>query len=168
MVRGFHLGLGANLGDPAAQLRGALAHMAGALEIRAVSRFFQSPAFGVEDQPDFVNAVATVGFDGPPQLLLAYLLEVEREGGRIRDRRWGPRTLDLDILSMQGPGGPESYSGWQLEIPHPGILLRAFVLAPLRDVDPGWRHPVSRIGIEEAWSCLPERDRLGTSPLPGT
>lgn len=165
MGRRFHLGLGANLGDPAAQLRDALARMGGALGIRAVSRFFRSPAFGVEDQPDFVNAVATVDFDGPPQLLMAYLLEVEREGGRIRDRRWGPRTLDLDILAMEGADGPETYSGWQLEIPHPGILLRAFVLAPLRDVDPGWRHPVSGIGIEEAWSSLPERDRLGTTPL---
>jgi len=97
------------------------------------------------DQPDYFNAViaADVG-EFAPQELFAKLQSVERAFGRERRERWGPRTLDLDIVSMDGFEG--EFGG--LILPHPRVQERAFVLAPLAEIAPGWRHP--RLGLTAA------------------
>lgn len=135
------IGLGANLGDAADTLRKAveaLDHREG-INVREVSRFYRTPAWGREDQPDFINAVALLETSLTPRALLERLLAVETEFGRHRPdgERWGPRTLDLDLLLygdvvIDEPG---------LRVPHPHLHERAFALVPLLDVLPEARIP---------------------------
>ncbi|MFT3762003.1 MAG: 2-amino-4-hydroxy-6-hydroxymethyldihydropteridine diphosphokinase [Pseudoxanthomonas sp.] len=130
------VGLGANLGDAAATLRSALRELdelPGTRRLRA-SRLYRTPAWGVEAQPDFVNAVAEVETALDARRLLDGLLGIERRHGRDRSReeRWGPRTLDLDLLlygdaRLDEPG---------LRVPHPLMHRRAFVLLPLLEIAP--------------------------------
>ncbi len=131
------IGLGANLGDAAATLRAAfdaIAELAGT-RLVAASPLYVTPAWGLEDQPDFVNAAARVETALAPAALLAALLEIERRFGRDRSReqRWGPRTLDLDLLLY----GDAVIDLPGLQVPHPRLHERAFALVPLADVAPG-------------------------------
>lgn len=153
------------MGRASATLRAAWRRLASEVEVRATSAAYLNPAWGVTDQPDFLNAVVRVRFPAHPQLLMQWLLEVEREFGRVRKRRWGPRRLDLDILAVHGRALGPGYQGHLLEIPHPGIMVRPFVLAPLLELDPGWRHPVTDQPAQEAWEALPEAERKGVQPL---
>lgn len=155
------VGLGANMGASACVLRRALDALGHAGTLEAVSRFFLSRPYGVTDQPDFVNAVARVELPGWPQEVLARLHELEEAFGRRRVRHWGPRTLDLDLLSYRD----WSYQGWELTVPHPEIERRAFVLEPLRDVDPGWVNPNTGRSVEEALAALPAEERAALIPL---
>lgn len=135
-----YVGLGANLGDPAAQLRAALEAIAAleATQILATSRFYRSAPMGPPDQPDYCNAVCQVQTALEPRDLLDALIGIERFAGRIRGgARWGPRRLDLDLLHVEGvtmdvPG---------LHLPHPGIAARNFVLVPLAELAPALRIP---------------------------
>ena len=104
-----------------------------------VSRFYANPAMPAGSGPDFVNAVAAVETAQTPAELLATLLGIEHEFGRRRERFNEPRTLDLDILDYEGliQDGPD------LRLPHPRMHERAFVLVPLQEVAPAWRHHVS-------------------------
>ncbi|MFT4045200.1 MAG: 2-amino-4-hydroxy-6-hydroxymethyldihydropteridine diphosphokinase [Solimonas sp.] len=137
------IGLGANLGDPAARLRWALTRIAGLGAIEAQSPLYRSAPMGPPGQPDFCNAVAIVRTGLAPVDLMQALLAIERETGRVRGVKWGPRTLDLDLLDFDGtkldlPG---------LHLPHPGIANRNFVLAPWADIAPDAVIPgVGRIG----------------------
>lgn len=129
------IGLGANLGQPRAQLQTALARIAVLPGVRliAVSSFYRSAPVGPAEQPDYVNAVAELEVDLPPEALLAALLSVEREAGRIRTgERWGPRVLDLDVLHLEGV----AWSGPTLRLPHPELQHRAFVLVPWAEIAP--------------------------------
>jgi 2-amino-4-hydroxy-6-hydroxymethyldihydropteridine diphosphokinase len=130
-----YIGLGANLGDREATLTRAielLGERAG-VEVVAVSSFRETDPVGYLDQPRFLNAAACLDTYLTPQELLATLLEIERELGRVREgQRYGPRTVDLDLLLMDGlvldePG---------LELPHPRLHERAFALEPLAELDP--------------------------------
>ncbi len=130
------IGLGANLGDAADTLRKAveaLDHREG-ITVREVSRFYRTPAWGREDQPDFINAVALLETSLTPRALLERLLAVETEFGRHRPdgERWGPRTLDLDLLLY----GDAVIDEPGLRVPHPHLHERAFALVPLLDVLP--------------------------------
>lgn len=130
------IGLGANLGDAAATLCAAfdaIAELAGT-RLVAASPLYVTPAWGLEDQPDFVNAAARVETALPPAALLEALLEIERRFGRDRSReqRWGPRTLDLDLLLY----GDAVIDLPGLQVPHPRLHERAFALVPLADVAP--------------------------------
>jgi 2-amino-4-hydroxy-6-hydroxymethyldihydropteridine diphosphokinase len=130
------IGLGSNLADPAAQVAAAFAaldRLPGST-VRARSRLYRCAAWGVRDQPDFVNAVAQIETTLSPRALLDALLEIERAFGRDRSRaeRWGPRVLDLDLLlyaaqRIDEPG---------LRVPHPHLHERAFVLVPLAEIAP--------------------------------
>lgn len=114
------------------------------LKLVAASRLVETKPFGRPNQPNFVNAVAAIETHLPPLALLARLHAIERAAGRRRTIRWGPRTLDLDILDYRGlvlPGGRASTMRGTLVLPHPGIAERVFVLGPLAEVAPGWRHP---------------------------
>lgn len=128
------IGLGSNLGDAASRVRAAVGVLAGLPETAAgpVSSLYRSAPVGVTDQPDFCNAVAGVDTALPPLDLLASLQAVERDHGRVRTRRWGPRTLDLDILLY----GDEVIDEPALTVPHPRLHERGFVLIPLAEVAP--------------------------------
>ena len=138
-----HIGLGANLGDPAARLRWALQRLAALGQLEAQSPLYRSAPMGPADQPDYCNAVCILQTELTPRALMDALLAIERETGRIRDEKWGPRTLDLDLLHVDGVAMDES----SLHLPHPGIATRNFVLWPWADVAPDIEVPgVGRIG----------------------
>lgn len=130
-----YIGLGANLVEPVAQLQAAVTAL-GQLpetELVQVSRFYSSKPMGPQDQPDYVNAVAALDTRLTPLALLHALQQIELAHGRQRKaERWGPRTLDLDILlfGMQQIDHPE------LTVPHYGMQLREFVLYPLAELAP--------------------------------
>ncbi len=130
------IGLGANLGDAAATLREAIAELARLpdTELLRASRLYRTPAWGRTEQPDFINAVALVETGLPARDLLDSLLATERAFGRIRldGERWGPRTLDLDLLLY----GEETIDEPGLRVPHPHLHERAFALLPLAEVAP--------------------------------
>jgi 2-amino-4-hydroxy-6-hydroxymethyldihydropteridine diphosphokinase len=124
-----YVGLGANLGDREASIRRA-AELIGA---RRLSTIIETEPWGITDQPDFLNAVAEVETDAGARVLLDRLLEVERELGRVRDgKRWGPRTIDLDLLLY----GSEKSDLAALQLPHPRLHERLFVLLPLAELAP--------------------------------
>ena len=135
------IGLGANLGDAAATLREAIAALARlpATELLRTSRLYRTPAWGRTEQPDFINAVALVETALPPRELLDALLVVERSFGRVRldGERWGPRTLDLDLLLY----GDQVIDEPGLRVPHPHLHERAFALLPLVEIAPNARIP---------------------------
>ncbi len=152
------LGLGANLdhpvhGPPRATLEAALAALdaAGIAVIRR-SRWFRSAPVPVSDQPWFVNGVAALRSQLGPAELLAVLHEVEAGFGRVRRRRNEARILDLDLLAY---GARVSAPGEQPVLPHPRLAERAFVILPLAELEPEWRHPVSGLSAAELARRLP-------------
>ena len=133
MVRAL-LGLGGNLGDPVANMRRALQAIDARedVTVTAVSRLYRTPPWGKLDQPWFVNACAAVETTLGPRALLDLCLETERALKRERRERWGPRTIDLDVLDYAGA----PYEDAELSLPHPRMGLRAFVLVPLAEIAP--------------------------------
>lgn len=131
------IGVGSNLDDPAARVRAGLAALAALPDTRLLlaSSLYANPPLGEAPQPDYVNAVAGLLTQLPARALLDALQAVERAAGRDRARepRWGPRRLDLDILSY----GLQRIDEPGLQVPHPGIPQRNFVLFPLLEVAPG-------------------------------
>jgi 2-amino-4-hydroxy-6-hydroxymethyldihydropteridine diphosphokinase len=130
------VGLGANLGEAARTLREALCELDALPDTRLLraSRLYRTPAWGVEAQPDFINAVAQLDTALDPRELLDALLALERAHGRDRAResRWGPRTLDLDLLLY----GDRHIDEPGLRVPHPHLHERGFVLLPLAEIAP--------------------------------
>lgn len=147
MTRAY-IGLGANLGDRAAMLRAALEQLAAEpdVELVAVSAFHQTDPVGLVNQPRFLNAAAAVETELPARALLDRLLGIERRLGRTRDGpRFGPRTIDLDLLLY----GDEEIAEPDLCVPHPRLHERLFALEPLAEIDPQLavpgRGPLARI-----------------------
>ena len=132
MHRAF-IALGANLEDPAAQVRAALADLTGCGDIAlvAASSLYRTAPIGA-DGPDYINAVAAVDTPLPPAGLLSRLFAVEAHFGRTRSYRNAPRTLDLDLLLYDD----QMLDGPELTLPHPRLHLRAFVLVPLAEIAP--------------------------------
>lgn len=128
------LGLGSNLDDPPARLREALERVDGLKGVRLlrVSPLYRSPPWGPVAQPHFVNAVAELEVVIDAETLLQALLGVEQAMGRTRHERWGPRRIDLDLLHMDG----EQRCGERLQLPHPRLAERCFVLRPWLDLQP--------------------------------
>ena len=151
-----YIALGANIpgpaGPPRATLEAALARLAAA-GVHAVrrSRWYRSPAWPDPADPEFVNAVVEVETALPPAALMALLHAVEAALGRLRAAPNAARAIDLDILDYRGAveAGPEGPV-----LPHPRLHVRAFVLLPLAEIAPGWRHPVSRRAIGELIAAL--------------
>ncbi len=129
------VGLGANLGDPLAQMRAAIDAIARlpATRVSSVSSVYRSAPVGYLDQPDFYNAVVALDTRLPPQALLDALLAIEQDGGRTREFRNAPRLIDLDLLLY----GDEVVELPHLTVPHPRLAGRAFVLLPLAEIEPG-------------------------------
>jgi len=128
MTRAY-VGLGANLGDREATIRAALAELPGLV---AVSELRETDPVGVVDQPAFLNGAAALETELSARELLDALLALERELGRARRERWGPRTIDLDLLLY----GEERIDEPGLTVPHPRLHERRFALEPLADLDP--------------------------------
>jgi 2-amino-4-hydroxy-6-hydroxymethyldihydropteridine diphosphokinase len=154
-----YIGLGANLGDPPAQLRSALdalRHTPG-IEVTAVSGFYRTAPLGPSAQPDYCNAVCAVRTALSPEALLDALQRIERAAGRVRDgRRWGPRVLDLDLLLFEG----HTLQTARLSLPHPQLHLRAFVLVPLAEIAPDLPIP----GLGTVQGLLAQVNRCGVKP----
>ncbi len=128
------IGLGGNLGDPLAAMREALkkidAHKHCA--VVCVSSVWRTPPWGLTDQPDFLNACAKLSTSLSPRAFLDLCLKIELDLKRVRDVRWGPRSIDIDILFF----GDQEISEPGLVVPHPRIADRAFVLVPLAEIAP--------------------------------
>lgn len=160
------VGLGANLpgpgGSPRATLEMALAALGRrGVRIAARSPFYESAPVPPSDQPWYVNAVARVETELPPAELLRLLLAVEADLGRVRGVRNAPRAVDLDLLAY----GERVERAPGLVLPHPRLHERAFVLRPLADIAPGWRHPVTGQDVAALLRALPAGQAV--RPLPG-
>ncbi|GAA1019546.1 MULTISPECIES: 2-amino-4-hydroxy-6-hydroxymethyldihydropteridine diphosphokinase [Amycolatopsis] len=149
------LSLGSNLGDRLGYLRSAVDAVRPALV--AVSGVYETKAWGVEDQPDFLNALCIV--DDPARDHWAWLRAgqaAEQAAGRVRELRWGPRTLDVDIVTVQGVLSDDP----ELLLPHPGTPDRASVLIPWLEIDPDAEVP-GHGRAADLLARLPEADRAG-------
>jgi len=180
------IALGANLpsraGAPEATLRAAMGRLRreGARGLR-VSRFYRTPCFPPGAGPDYVNAAASLRFEGGPERLLERLHVIEAAFGRARVQRWGQRTLDLDLIAAGATVLPDraTFRRWcelapdqqaqsapdELILPHPRLQDRAFVLVPLADVAPDWRHPVLGKTVREMLSELAQEEVAAAVPL---
>lgn len=148
------LGLGGNIGDVAAAFVHALSRLAEApgVKLTHASSVYRTPPWGKRDQPPFLNMAALVETTLPARALLALCLDIERALGRRRLERWGPRTLDIDILAY----GEARIDEPDLKIPHPRLAERAFALAPLAELAPHLR-----IEGREVAQWLARADRTG-------
>jgi 2-amino-4-hydroxy-6-hydroxymethyldihydropteridine diphosphokinase len=154
-----YLGLGGNLGEPAKSM-GAALRMLDAdplTRVVAVSSLYRTPPWGKTDQPDFLNATAEVSTSHSPRELLDLCLEAEQRLKRVRQERWGPRLIDIDILVF----GDRAVDEDGLEIPHPRMLERAFVLAPLAEIAPEFVMKGKKLS-----DWLAEADTAGIERLP--
>jgi len=146
-----YLSLGSNIGDRETHLRDAIAQLAAEGRVVAVSSFYETEPVEVTDQAWFLNCAVALETTDTPEQLMAALLRIEREMGRQRVQRKGPRTIDLDILLF----GDEIIESPDLTIPHPAMHQRRFVLAPLAEIAPEVRHPILKKKIRELLDALP-------------
>ncbi len=142
--------LGSNLpgpwGTPQQTVMRALSALgAWPISLVAASTLIVTEPFGRKNQPPFVNAVARIETHLSPDALMRRLHMIEREAGRQRRLRWGPRTLDLDLLDYHGLSRRKrTHSIRPLVLPHPGMAERLFVMEPLQQVVPDWKHPLTK------------------------
>ena len=150
------IGLGSNLGDPVRICLDALDLLQKHPAIRIVkaSSLYSTKPVGFSGQDWFVNGAVLCETSLEPLDLLDFLLDLEKSFGRVRTIRWGPRTLDLDILFY----GNRQTDLPNLKIPHPQMQDRLFVLVPLAEIEPEWVHPVSGLRVREMLDLLLQRD----------
>ena len=169
-------------GLPARTMARALADLTGPdLRLVAVSRFYRSPAFPAGSGPDYVNGAALVGTSLTAEALLDRLHRIEAQAGRVRTGRWQARVLDLDLIGMDDlvlPDAP-TLRLWidldpalqarqapdRLILPHPRLQDRAFVLMPLAEIAPLWRHPLTGQSVIAMLAALPPADRSEIRPI---
>ncbi len=145
------IALGSNIGDRLGTMRQAVMLLEErSLRISASSDVFETPPWGMENQPRFLNACVLAETDILPRALLELLLNIESDLGRIRRYKWGPREIDLDLLFYDDQVFNES----GLVLPHPQMHRRAFVLVPLVQIAPDWSHPVLGKSIRELAGSL--------------
>lgn len=149
------IGIGSNLGDAKANVRRALVRLEELGTVVARSSLYRSEPWGVTHQPGFVNAAALVRTELEPRALLDALKRIERDEGRTAGPRWGPRVLDLDILTYDDRCVDEP----DLVIPHARLRERAFALVPLAELDPRWRDDVAALGRGEREAVVELDDR---------
>ncbi len=180
------LALGANLpsvwGKPAETLSQAIVHLSERVGVTArSSRFFATPAYPLGSGPEFVNAVWALDADVSPRHLLDICHRIEADARRARDTRWGPRTLDIDVIACGDLILPnlEQHNFWRtlplgeqiksspvdMIVPHPRLQDRPFVLVPMMDVAPDWRHPVLGLTTAQMLEQLPASEIRAVRPL---
>lgn len=154
-----YLGVGSNMGNREAYVEGAVKALKEhpLIEVKKISSIMETPAYGGVEQGDFLNGVLEIETLLGPRELLEALEEIENRAGRKRTVRWGPRTLDLDILFYDRL----CMETEDLVIPHPDLENREFVLAPLKEIAPWLRHPVSKKTVWELLDKLREREGAG-------
>lgn len=160
------LGLGANLGEPVRQLARAVAALGDEVRIAAVSSVYRSEPVGFAEQPDFCNVVVRGRTALGPLALLQRAKEVEAALGRRRTFRDAPRTIDIDVLAY----GDRVMRTEALTLPHPRLHLRGFVLHPLAEIAPEWRHPVLGRTAGELLAAAVDLERVewvGALPVAG-
>jgi 2-amino-4-hydroxy-6-hydroxymethyldihydropteridine diphosphokinase len=140
-----YLALGSNLGNRLANLKQAVAALSPQLDVKAKSHVYETPPWGYEDQPRFLNQVVKAKTYLEPEPLLKHLKRLEVTLGRIASFQNGPRLIDIDILFYDGL----IVNTASLVIPHPRLHERGFVLLPLMDIDPDLVHPVNKKSIRE-------------------
>jgi len=159
LSRRVYLGLGSNLGNRVARLVDALdALVAGGIQIDAVSALYETPPWGVTEQPSFLNAAASGETALPAAAILELAKHIEADAGRDFDApRWTARPIDVDILLIEG----ETIATETLTVPHPLMHERGFVLIPLVDVAANVDHPGQRQTIGQLAGALPDSERTG-------
>ena len=167
-ARAAYLSLGANLGNREETLREAVRRLAAADGVKtlAVSSLYETEPWGKKDQPSFLNIAVSLQTTLSPEELLALTQAVETELGRVRHERWGPRTIDVDILHVEGV----ERNSPTLTLPHPYMTERAFVLVPLAEIAPAlavkgktveaWRDATGSEGV----TCVTENEQQKKEP----
>ncbi len=146
-----YLSLGSNLGERAANLRRAIDELRELGEVVAISSFYETEPMEVTDQPWFLNCAVALKTDLMPRQFLSRVLKIEEKMGRRRIRPKGPRMIDIDILLF----GNSVIHTPQLDVPHPAMHQRRFVLQPLAEIAPEVRHPVFKKKVRELLEALP-------------
>jgi len=138
-MKGVYIGLGSNLGDPEAQIRAAITALNECDEVSVIaqSSLYSSQPMGPQDQPDYINAVVEIDTTLFAHDLLNQLQHIEQQQGRVRERHWGERIIDLDMLVY----GNNILDDDRLQVPHPGMTSRSFVLYPLAEIAPDLNIP---------------------------
>ena len=150
------IGIGSNLGDRISYCKQAIGGISRFARITEASSLYETDPVGNEDQPEFINCVAEIDTELSPQELLNQLNMVEEKLGRVRDEKWGPRTIDLDIIFY----GQDVIEDENLEIPHPRAHLRRFVLEPLCDIAPDFVHPKFNVSVLELLNKIRDDKRV--------
>lgn len=157
MIFNVYLGLGTNLGDKAQNLKTAIElienEIGGCIKQSAV---YYSTAWGIKEQPDFLNQVILIQTKFPPLRLIQKILDIENQMGRTRRIKWGERLIDIDILIMDAIVLHTS----NLTIPHPYISERIFVIKPLAEIAPDFQHPIYRKNFETLLSTCSDTTSL--------
>jgi len=136
----YHIGLGSNIGNLKQNLKNAISNITSTCDITLLSQsnLYTTKAWGYTDQPDFLNAVIKIETNYQPLDLLHVLQNIETQMGRVRNSKWGPRIIDIDILFCDDL----IFQTSELTIPHPYAHERDFVLKPMCDIDPDYIHPI--------------------------
>ncbi len=158
MLHTAYIGIGSNLGSPAENCLKAIEHLNAHSDLTLLtqSSLYQSEPFGLPDQDWFVNAAIQLTTGLSPEDLLQACLSIEQSMGRTRNEKWGPRIIDLDILFYDDLILKQD----GLEIPHPGIPERSFVLEPMNEIAPDLIHPSLKISVQELLDKIPSPQEI--------
>lgn len=151
-----YLSIGTNIGDRKVNVRNALCLLSDYCNIIQISKAYRTKPYGYLIQPDFINLAVKIETDSEPEVLLKNMHIIENKLVRQRKIKWGPRTIDLDILFFDDM----IYKSKSLIIPHIDIQNRLFVLRPMMDIDPGLIHPVLKKSMADLFDIVVQKDDI--------